>query len=81
MIAVGLLYRYGYFTQRLSAAGDQEAGYEPQNFAKLPISPVRDQHGNWLSVQLGLPGRIVTGASGAATWDAPSSTCSTPTTT
>ncbi|WP_341459430.1 alpha-glucan family phosphorylase, partial [Alistipes indistinctus] len=61
MIAVGLLYRYGYFTQRLSAAGDQEAGYEPQNFAKLPISPVRDQHGNWLSVQLGLPGRIVTG--------------------
>ena len=61
MIAVGLLYRYGYFTQRLSSAGDQEASYEPQNFTKLPITPVRDEHGNWLSIQLGLPGRIVTG--------------------
>lgn len=26
--AVGLLYRYGYFTQKLSAMGDQEAEYE-----------------------------------------------------
>ncbi len=59
MTAVGLLYRYGYFTQRLSTAGDQEASYEPQNFFKLPITPVRDEMGNWLSVSLNFPGRKV----------------------
>ena len=32
MVAVGLLYRYGYFTQKLSAQGAQEAAYEAQNF-------------------------------------------------
>lgn len=36
MAAVGPLYRYGYFTQRLSSQGAQEATYEAQNFYKLP---------------------------------------------
>ena len=60
MVAVGLLYRYGYFTQKLSAAGDQEASYEEQNFHKLPISPVRDLMGNWKSIKVAFPGRVVT---------------------
>ena len=60
MVAVGLLYRYGYFTQKLSAQGAQEAAYEAQNFLKLPISPARDETGNWCSVQVALPGRTVT---------------------
>ena len=60
MIAVGLLYRYGYFTQRLSSQGSQEASYEAQNFYKLPISPARDQEGNWCSVHIAFPGRTVT---------------------
>ena len=59
MAAVGLLYRYGYFTQRLSAQGEQEAAYEAQNFTKLPISPVRDEDGNWISIQVALPGRTL----------------------
>ena len=59
MVAVGLLYRYGYFTQRLSAQGAQEATYEAQNFFKLPISPVRDEFGNWVTVQVALPGRTL----------------------
>ncbi len=58
--AIGLLYRYGYFTQRLSADGQQETTYEAQNFYKLPITPVRDGQGNWVSVQVGLPGRTIT---------------------
>jgi phosphorylase/glycogen(starch) synthase len=60
MVAVGLLYRYGYFTQKLSTAGAQEATYEAQNFFKLPISPVRDAKGGWVSVQVAMPGRNVT---------------------
>lgn len=59
MAAVGLLYRYGYFTQRLSAQGAQEATYEAQNFYKLPISPVRDEAGNWLTVTIAFPGRTL----------------------
>lgn len=59
MTAVGLLYRYGYFTQRLSNAGEQEAGYEPQNFDKLPITPVRDEKGEWKTVKVSFPGRDV----------------------
>ena len=60
MTAVGLLYRYGYFTQKLTAAGAQEATYEEQNFQKLPISPVRDEDGNWKIVQIVFPGRTLT---------------------
>lgn len=59
MAAVGLLYRYGYFTQRLSAQGAQEATYEAQNFYKLPISPVRDENGNWLTITIAFPGRTL----------------------
>ena len=60
MVAVGLLYRYGYFTQRLSADGTQEAAYEAQDFNKLPITPVRDEFGNWCAAQISFPGRTVT---------------------
>ena len=59
MVAVGLLYRYGYFTQRLSAQGAQEAAYEAQNFFKLPITPVRDENGSWVTIQIALPGRTL----------------------
>ncbi|MFI3319612.1 MAG: alpha-glucan family phosphorylase [Rikenellaceae bacterium] len=59
MAAVGLLYRYGYFTQKLSAQGAQEASYEAQNFQKLPIAPVRDAEGNWITVTVAMPGRNV----------------------
>ncbi len=59
MVAVGLLYRYGYFTQRLSAQGAQEATYEAQNFFKLPIMPVREEDGSWVTTQVALPGRTL----------------------
>ncbi|MEE1099522.1 MAG: alpha-glucan family phosphorylase, partial [Alistipes sp.] len=59
MIGVGLLYRYGYFTQRLSSQGAQEATYEAQNFYKLPISPVRDADNNWVTVEIAFPGRTL----------------------
>ncbi len=59
MVGVGLLYRYGYFTQRLSSQGAQEATYEAQNFDKLPISPVRDAEGNWITVEIAFPGRTL----------------------
>lgn len=44
--AVGFLYRYGYFTQTLSADGSQEANYEAQNFDLLPIEAVKEEDGS-----------------------------------
>ncbi len=55
--AVGLLYKYGYFTQKLSSQGDQVSYYEAQDFTKLPVIPVRDENGKWLTVKIALPGR------------------------
>ncbi|MBF0575230.1 alpha-glucan family phosphorylase [Dysgonomonas sp. GY617] len=57
MTGIGLLYRYGYFTQRLSTSGEQENIYEAQLFDKIPVSAVRDEDGNWVTVKIALPGR------------------------
>lgn len=59
LVAVGLLYRYGYFTQVLSAQGYQVAKYDAQDFTKIPATPVRDEEGNWLTVEVAFPGRTL----------------------
>lgn len=56
-IALGLLYRYGYFQQEISVVGDQIAAYLPQKFSHMPLHPVRDEDGNWITVSIALPGR------------------------
>ena len=57
LVAVGLLYRYGYFTQRLTPQGNQVAGYDAQDFMKIPAEPVLDEAGNWKIVSMAFPGR------------------------
>ncbi len=57
LIGVGLLYRYGYFKQTLSAHGDQVNTYNPQKFTHMPLKPVRTATGEWLKVTVALPGR------------------------
>lgn len=59
LIAVGLLYRYGYFKQALSLNGDQIHNFPPQEFTKLPVSPVRNDNGDWIRIQVNLQGREV----------------------
>ncbi len=59
MVAVGLMYKYGYFTQQLSIKGEQIVRLEPQNFTDLPIELLRDENGKPLNVQVGMPGRVV----------------------
>ena len=60
MVAVGLMYRYGYFKQSMSIFGDQIVESLPQNFRELPLIPVYDENGNWVKVNLALPGRTLT---------------------
>ena len=57
LVAVGLLYRYGYFNQVLSAQGYQVAGYDAQDFTKIPAVPVLDKDGNWVTTSVAFPGR------------------------
>ncbi|MBR4134513.1 MAG: alpha-glucan family phosphorylase, partial [Bacteroidales bacterium] len=59
LVAVGFLYRFGYFTQKLTAYGDQVAEYEPQDFLKIPAQPVLDAEGNWMTSSVAFPGRNV----------------------
>jgi phosphorylase/glycogen(starch) synthase len=59
IVAVGLLYKYGYFKQKLSSAGDQVSEYEAQKFDKIPVSSVRDGDGNWISIEIAFPGRLL----------------------
>lgn len=59
LLAIGLLYRYGYFNQELSVWGDQLSQYLPQKFSMLPIEPVRDEEGNWVTISIAFPGRNV----------------------
>jgi phosphorylase/glycogen(starch) synthase len=60
MVAVGLLYRHGYFIQHINRFGEQHAEYVPQKFTHLPLNPVRDEHDNWVKISLAFPGRNVT---------------------
>lgn len=57
LIGVGLLYRYGYFRQTLTAHGDQVNTYNPQKFTHMPLKPVRTANGDWLLISIALPGR------------------------
>ena len=59
LVAVGLLYRFGYFNQVLSAQGYQVAGYDAQDFTKIPAVPVLDADGKWISVSVAFPGRTL----------------------
>lgn len=59
LVAVGLLYRYGYFQQSLSLHGEQINNYPAQKFTQLPLHPVKDQDGEWVKISVGMKGRLV----------------------
>jgi starch phosphorylase len=59
VVGVGLLYQQGYFRQVITADGSQEALYPYNDPDQLPISPVRDESGEWLRLDIHLPGRKI----------------------
>jgi starch phosphorylase len=56
VVGVGLLYQQGYFRQAIAADGSQEELYPYNDPAQLPISPVRDDSGEWIRIPIELPG-------------------------
>jgi starch phosphorylase len=57
-VAMGLLYRQGYFVQTIDAEGRQRAEYHDSEFEDLPIEPVK-KDGRDLMVHLEFPGRRI----------------------
>jgi starch phosphorylase len=58
-VAVGLLYRQGYFSQSLDADGYQIATYRDVDHDDLPVEQVRDADGREVRVQCPLAKRTV----------------------
>ncbi len=59
LVAVGLLYRYGYFRQTLDDDGFQQHHYPQYDFGRLPLKPVQSSDGSELIVRVPFPGREV----------------------
>lgn len=59
MLGIGFMYRYGYFSQRLSIHGDQMADLIPQIFSDLPLELMRDNSGSTIYIEFNFPGRVV----------------------
>jgi starch phosphorylase len=57
--AVGLLYQRGYFRQALTKNGEQQALYPYNDPGQLPITPLRQANGEWLRLEVVLPGYSV----------------------
>ncbi len=59
LVAVGLLYHYGYFRQRLGREGWQEELYGETDPAQLPLQPVKGEDGAPLEVEVSIRERKV----------------------
>jgi len=59
VVGVGLLYQQGYFRQAIDRDGAQRALYPYNDPGQLPITPLRQPNGEWLRLEIGLPGNSV----------------------
>lgn len=58
-VCVGLFYTEGYFSQRITEDGWQEAEYKKREFKNLPVSLVNGEDGEPVQISVELPGRQV----------------------
>ena len=59
VIGVGLLYQKGYFRQVIDQNGAQQALFPYNDPGQLPITPLRQENGEWLRLEIALPGYSV----------------------
>ncbi len=59
VVGVGLLYQQGYFRQVIDMDGAQQALYPYNDPGQLPITPLRQPNGEWLRLEIALPGYSV----------------------
>ena len=58
-VAVGLMYRQGYFSQTINRNGGQEIHLNPFSLDELPVVPVMDEQGEQVRIPIVFPGREV----------------------
>lgn len=56
-VAVGLLYKNGYFNQKIDGYGNQKTEYTNIDLDNLPILPVKDENGEDLIIDVDFPDR------------------------
>jgi starch phosphorylase len=59
VVGVGLLYQQGYFHQVIDQNGSQQALFPYNDPVQLPIMPLREANGEWLRLEIELPGYSV----------------------
>ena len=59
VVGVGLLYQQGYFRQVIDKDGAQQALFPYNDPGHLPITPLRQANGEWLRLEIALPGYSV----------------------
>ena len=59
VVGVGLLYQQGYFRQVIDRNGEQQALFPYNDPGQLPITPLRQANGEWLRLEIALPGYSV----------------------
>ena len=59
VVGVGLLYQQGYFRQLIDKDGAQQALFPYNDPGQLPITPLREANGEWLRLEIALPGYLV----------------------
>jgi glycogen phosphorylase len=59
VVGVGLLYQQGYFRQVIDKDGAQQALFPYNDPGQLPITPLREPNGEWLRLEIKLPGYSV----------------------
>ena len=59
LVAVGLLYKNGYFHQKINGNGEQETEYHDIDLYNLPIHPVKTENGEDLIIYLKFPKRRI----------------------
>ena len=56
VVGIGLLWGQGYFRQDFDAEGNQRVLYPVNDPGQLPIQPLRRANGEWLRIEIHLPG-------------------------
>ncbi len=59
MVTIGLMYRQGYFSQRLNRSGWQEESYIYNPFDRMALEPLKNEQGEPLTIELEIRQRIV----------------------
>ncbi len=59
VVGVGLLFQQGYFRQMIDQDGAQQALFPYNDPGQLPITPLRQANGEWLRLEIALPGYSV----------------------